>query len=126
MKKCPTCTRKMEMYYSEWCPMCDRPEPVYRETLNLLQVIRHLEIKHNLDTDPINGHKNNMWSLICERIRNDVHVSFGFKTWYEENAGYIDEEYPEYTKAFELMKLIVDEYNDKCEDLDNVLWEISW
>lgn len=128
MKKCPTCKREMEMYYSEWCPMCDRPAVKQRPVLNFLQVIRHLEIKHNLDTDHLTGHQNNMFSLIDERIRNDVYVSFAFKTWYEETVEDDDElayYAEEYTKAFELMKLIIDEYNDDV-DVDDILWEVSW
>jgi len=122
------------MYYVPWCSLCDRPKAKKTEVLNYLQVVRHLERKHEdkLDLDTHNGHLRELWMLINERIQNDVTVALCFKTWYEEAEPDENGEYwsydkrEDYTKAFEMMKLIIDEYEDEVDDFDNVLWEISW
>lgn len=128
---CDKCGGKKEVYYGAWCSLCDRPEVIEKPTLNYLQVVRHIERKHNLDDDHLTGHSRSLWMFIIEYIKNDVYVSLPFNMWLEEDDGPDENgEYwsydgkENYTKAFELMKLIAEEYKDI--DLDNVLWEISW
>jgi len=144
---CDTCGGQKEMYYVPWCSKCERPEPKATYTLNFLQVVRHIERKYPdlIVSDEeaqaswrepvrLESHKDSLWNLISERISNDVYIALGFKMWLEErddpdeNGRYMSYDGSEdYTKGFELMQLIVDEYENEVEgDFDNVLWEISW
>jgi len=144
---CKECGGALDMYYRPWCPICERPEVKAVPTLNFLKVVKHLEAKYpdrlvteeqqwaSRDTDtPLVSHKRALWSLLCDRIRNDVYVALAFKSWYQE-CDEPDEEgrimsydgSEDYTPGFELMKLIVDEFEDQVEgDFDQVLWEVSW
>ena len=144
---CDNCGERKEMYYVPWCPLCEKPETKVRPTLNFLQVVYHLQRKYpdklvtheqawesrNSD-NPLACHKDVPWDLMCDRIRNDVYVGLAFKSWYEENYE-PDEDgrcmswdgVKDYAAGFELMKLIVDEFEDQVEgDFDEVLWEVSW
>ena len=135
----------MDMYYRVWCPICEKPEVKTSPTLNFLQVVKHLEAKYpdrlvtweqswasRNDPEPLVSHKDALWDLLCDRIRNDVYVSLGFKSWYEEQDdpdenGRIIHGTHDYTEAFELMGLIVKEFENEVEgDFDHVLWEVSW
>ena len=144
-EKCPTCGGEKEMYYRTWCSLCERPKPKTTYTLNFLKVVRHIERLYPdiiLSDDeaqerwrekprPI-SHKDALWDLISDRIRNDISITLGFKSWYEEQDdpdedGRIMHGEHDYTKAFEIMGLIVQEYEPEIDgDFDNVLWEISW
>ena len=146
-EKCDKCGEQKEMYYRTWCPLCERPEAKQVPVLNFLKVVYHLERKYpdRLVTDkqewasrndevPLKSHKDSLWHLISDRLRNDCYVAFAFKSWAQEcdepdedgrimsYDGSID-----YTPGFELMQLIVDEFDDEVDgDFDQVLWEISW
>lgn len=41
---CVNCGRKMEMYYTPWCPLCDKPKVENQPVLNYIQAMRYLEI----------------------------------------------------------------------------------
>lgn len=42
---CSSCNQPKEMYYGPWCPRCEVPKIKQEPTLNLLQVLRHLEAR---------------------------------------------------------------------------------
>ena len=147
-KKCPTCGGQKEMYYVPWCSLCERPEPKVTYTLNFLQVVRHIERiypdiivsedeaqKSWQEPVRLESHKDALWNFISDQINNDISVNLYLKSRYEErddpdeNGKYLSYNGEEdYTKAYEMIKLILDEYdNDSIEgDFDNILWEISW
>ncbi len=131
MKKCPTCNAEMEMYYRPWCPLCDRPEVEERKTLNLIQVCRHLVRKHDLDEDQSKGHYRCLWLILCDSnyVNNDTFAQIDFPTWYFERCETNDDEDDEdynVERGFELMKLIIDDYDLDNEEGSRILWEISW
>jgi len=144
-KVCESCGGKKEMYYVPWCSLCERPEPKATYTLNFLKVVRHIERLYPdqivseeeaqekwRETPRLQSHKDALWDLISDRISNDVNIALCFKSWHGEQEppdenGRIMYGEQDYTKAFELMGLIVKEYENEVEgDFDNVLWEISW
>jgi hypothetical protein len=68
-QKCPKCERPMEMYYTPWCPYCDKPERRTVTTLNMIQCLRHIEA---ITGDE--GYKRRVWVWLCDLgvVHNDT------------------------------------------------------
>lgn len=80
---CDKCGEEKEMYYVPWCPACDKPQRKQRETLNLIQALRHIEVVTGDYGTPekyyLNGYKRRMWEWLisCDAIpRNDSYSAF--------------------------------------------------
>jgi hypothetical protein len=118
--KCETCNEEKVMYYREWCPRCEKPEP----KMNLLQAFYHIDRviydEHNQNIDPPG--KDALWHKMCDYgyIKNDTSVSLDFSSWLEDlrEEGEDDKDMLTYmdhlVKAFEL------------DQRDSVSWEVSW
>ena len=64
---CSSCGRIKEMYYVPWCPKCDKPEIEMKPVLNLMQAIRHVEVKNpmlNINHEPSAGREDHSRSHI--------------------------------------------------------------
>lgn len=71
-KSCAWCGKALDMYYTPWCPICDKPK-LKRNKLNLIQVKRHLIQKHNISFDKT-------WTALCDNFefRNDTDFRYEF------------------------------------------------
>ena len=85
--KCKTCNEEKVMYYSEWCPRCEKPEPKQILSMNLLQAFYHIDRviygEHNQNVDPAG--KDALWSRMCDYgyISNDTSFGMDFSDWLE-------------------------------------------
>ena len=43
---CQRCNGPLEMYFSPWCPSCDKPKLEPFEALNLIKALRYLEVNN--------------------------------------------------------------------------------
>ena len=72
-KSCSWCGRAMEMYYTPWCAVCDKPK-LKKGKLNLIQVKAHLKAtQENFNSDYI-------WSTLYDTFgfRNDSGFVYTF------------------------------------------------
>ena len=115
--------------------MIRRPEHKMVPVLDFFEVVDYLVEKHDLDKSR-DGHKQTLWKLINEQVMNDTSKVCWFKERYEETPPDENGEWwsyhevgdpnrKNYTKGFQLMKLIIDEYDKDC-NVNDVLWEICW
>lgn len=120
---CDRCGGDLEMYYTPWCPLCDKPEPVIKPVLNYIKCVRHVVRKHNLDDDPTNGHERRLWLWVIDSpgFANDIYISIDFDTAYHESLWDEDDNGDMMVK--ETMGLLIKEFDLENQD---VLWEISW
>lgn len=124
MADCKTCNEEKVMYYREWCPRCEKPEPKQIQSMNLLQAFYHIDRviygEHNTNIDPPG--KDELWHLMCDYgyIKNDTSVKLDFASWLENmmKEGNDDKDMLAYignlVEAFELDKK------------GSISWEVSW
>ena len=122
--KCKTCNEEKVMYYSEWCPRCEKPEPKQILSMNLLQAFYHIDRviygECNQNVDPAG--KDALWSKMCDYgyISNDTSFGMDFSDWLEDmkEDGEDDKDLLAYVghlvEAFELDKK------------GSITWEVSW
>lgn len=111
------------MYYREWCPRCEKPEPKTIVSMNLLQAFYHIDRvvygEHDTNIDPPG--KDELWHMMydCGYIKNDTSVKLDFASWLEDmKEDNVEEDILTYVghlvEAFELDKK------------GSVSWEVSW
>ncbi|MDD5150842.1 MAG: hypothetical protein PHC28_10270 [Flavobacterium sp.] len=90
------------MYYTPWCPRCEKPEIEMIPTLNLLQVLYHLEAIGYINAKKI------LWEYFSEVscFNNDSYFSFSFEDIEEELHDELDYE-DEDSKRIEALKLLI-------------------
>lgn len=120
-KICKKCSGQLEMYYSLWCPRCDKPEIITTKTLNLIKVLRFLIVNGEISE----AEKKIIWPKI-HFSGNNCHVAIGFNTWAKDIAKEIEdgftEEEIENVAIIKVAKAIHKHYGDD----NDILWEISW
>ena len=100
--KCPTCPRKMEMYYVPWCPWCEKPVAKPEPILNLIKALRHLEVIGH------EGIKDRIWDTLWNsyEFRNDTFITIHL------DDEHLDADLLVLKQAFDIG--------------DNIIVEVSW
>jgi len=70
---CETCQAPKQMYGGGWCPKCDTPEIEMEPSVNLIQMLVHLEAIGNT------GIKDRFWEAVSDHISNDSYFSWSFE-----------------------------------------------
>jgi len=107
---CEKCGRKMEMYYTPWCPHCDKPIKEFRPVLNFIQCLEHIEVKYDKP-----GYKRRVWAMLSDYIHNDTVILWPYN--YDDDWEFTDEQQEDvnlFHEVFDIKK-------------DDALWiEVSW
>lgn len=122
--KCDTCGDEKVMYYREWCPRCEKPQPKQVLSMNLLQAFYHIDRvifnEHDQNIDPPG--KDALWHKMCDYgyICNDTSVSLDFSSWLED----MKEDGEENEDMLVYMGHLVEAF--ELDKKGNLTWEISW
>lgn len=109
---CKGCGQPKEMYYKPWCPRCEKPQIEHVPTLNLLQVLRHLEARF----PEAQGIKDGVWEGLIELdIIRGNDTTFG---WVAND---------EYMQADNAWFKRFDKYLQDIWGIDDfITFEVSW
>lgn len=115
MDTCEKCKGEMEMYYSPWCPRCDKPQRKTVKMLNLIQCLTHIEA-----TNHAPGYKRRMWALLNDYIPgNDTVMLWPFSD-FDELEDIKTEDPPAYSDIT-LFNLTFD-----VKEREDLYLEVSW
>ena len=114
------------MYYSLWCPRCEKPEAKQKPVMNLLKAMYHVdrtvynELNQNVDPPG----KRAFWLMMCDSnmINNDSFFSTDFAEWYYEMVDHDND--PDYEVMRSYMKNFIDTF--ELEGKGDIIWEVSW
>lgn len=112
---CSKCGGENDMYYTPWCPRCDKPEPQITKTLNLIKSLRYLE------ANGYPGIKDRLWSYFLDDIvdggGNDSIIKLNFDIDEYRLKGYDEEDR-------EKIKMFLKAFRDTFET--DIQFEVSW
>lgn len=111
---CKICGNPKQIYYQPWCPRCGKPQIEKLETINLIQVLEHLEAIGN------KGFKDKIWRRWCDNgiiQGNDSYSQVYFPTKGRKQG--IEDYGEEHYNDLMLIK-------ETFELGESVLFNISW
>lgn len=124
--QCEHCGEDKQMYYSLWCPLCEKPQIKSCPTLNFLQAQYHVDRKVYGETDSNIDPpgKRDVWMGLCDGgwIRNDSTTYLPLVPAAEGDGsiGALDD------NAIKYLQALVKEFNLDAKENDNLQYEISW
>ena len=73
---CQICNKPKEMYFTPWCPRCDKPKIENLPSLNFIKCLNHIEAIDEKN----NGFKNRFWGYCSKNyeFRNDSYFMLYF------------------------------------------------
>ena len=116
-KRCDKCGAEKEMYYTLWCPRCDKPVRKTTTVLNVNKALRHVEV---VADDP--NFSERVWDYLCAMgiVHNDTVTGIGIEWDMLDEAGYQGLEEQE-----RLDFMLLRDTFDITED-ENLQFEFSW
>jgi len=106
-KLCDKCSEEMDMYYGLWCPRCEKPPVKTYVCINLVKMLRYLEVKRP-------GIKDRIWRVISDHIGNNTIVDIDFGDEMQDClTDDLEDDY----------ELMIKEYPEAKGDMS---FEISW
>jgi hypothetical protein len=116
---CPICNKPKEMYYTPWCPRCDKPQFKVVKSLNLVQALDHLRAVH--ENEDI---KDVLWEYFADtyEFRNDSSFAFGPLSEADFEDLIEDDESEKIKQLVEYLQLFINTFNIT----EDIILEVSW
>jgi len=122
---CESCGKEKDMYYSEWCPRCDKVEPLPATTMNWIQAMDVVVAKHYAgEQNQISSDKDEFWAYFADMysINNDMYVAINFASVLEDHEKY--NTLGDRPRVLKFLELFVNEFD--LTKSGNILWHVSW